>query len=219
MEDLIEFGMVQRPRMGVSIQNVTAEDAEVYGLPSVSGVLVQEVQENTPAAGVLEPEDVIVAIGGEPIGYVAELQAKVAEHRPGDRVSVTVFRDRRRIDVDVRLAEAPINGPRAVAEAPTVHSEDRLGINVQALDAQLAQQLGFNAPGGVVLREVAPGSAAQRRNVGAFRGQKLVRVNDDVIQTPEDVRDALDGAAPGEIVSLHFQDAEGTQRVVNLRMP
>jgi serine protease Do len=219
MEDLIEFGMVQRPRMGVSIQTVTAEDAEVYGLPSVSGVLVQTVEEEAPAAGVLRPEDVIVAIDGEPVGYVAELQAKIAERHPGDRVEVTIYRDGRRADVSVRLAEAPINGPRAVAEAPTVHSEDRLGINVQALDADLAQQLGFNAPGGVVLRDVAPGSAAQRRSVGQFVRNKLVRVNDSVIETPEDVREALDRVAPGEIVSLHFQDAEGTQRVVNLRMP
>jgi len=219
MEDLIEYGMVQRPRMGVTIEQVSAEDAEVYGLPSVSGVLVQTVQDDTPAAGVLQPEDVIVAIEGEPVGYVAELQAKVAEHRPGDQVTVTVYRDRRRMDVTVRLVEAPINGPRAVAEAPTVHAEQRLGIQVQPLDAQLAQQLGYAAPGGVVLREVTPGSAAQRRNVGAFRGNKLIRVNDEVIQTPEDVGEALDDVAPGEIVSLHFQDPEGSQRVVNLRMP
>jgi serine protease Do len=219
MEDLIEFGMVQRPRMGVAIENVSAEDAEVYGLPSVSGVLVQTVEEGTPAAGVLRQEDVIVAIDGEPVGYVAELQAKVAEHRPGDQVSVTIYRDRRRMDVSVRLSEAPINGPRMVAAAPTVHAEERLGIQVQTLDPQLAQQLGYNAPGGVVLREVAPGSAAQRRNVAAFRGNKLIRVNDEVIQTPEDVRQALDDVAPGEIVSLHFQDPQGTQRVVNLRMP
>jgi serine protease Do len=219
MEDLIEFGMVQRPRMGVSIQNVTAEDAEVYGLPSVSGVLVQEVQDGTPAVGVLEAEDVIVAIEGEPVGYVAELQAKVAEHRPGDRVNVTVFRDRRRMDVSLRLAEAPINAPRAVAESPTVRSEERLGIQLQPLDPTTAQQLGFAAPGGVVLSDVAAGSAAQRRNVGAFRGHKLARVNDEVIETTEDVNQALDQVAPGEIVSLHFEDAKGTQRVANLRMP
>jgi serine protease Do len=219
MEDLIEFGMVQRPRMGVSIQNVTAEDAEVYGLPSVSGVLVQEVQDGTPAVGVLEAEDVIVAIEGEPVGYVAELQAKVAEHRPGDRVNVTVFRDRRRMDVSLRLAEAPINAPRAVAESPTVRSEERLGIQLQPLDPTTAQQLGFAAPGGVVLSDVAAGSAAQRRNVGAFRGHKLARVNDEVIETTEDVNQALDQVAPGEIVSLHFEDAQGTQRVANLRMP
>ena len=221
MEDLIEFGMVQRPRMGVSITNVSAEDAEVYGLPSVSGVLVQTVEAGGPSDGVLRQEDVIVAVGGEPVGYVAELQAKVAERHPGDRVDVTVYRDGRRVDLSVELSEAPINGTPTVAEAPAVHAEERLGIQVQALDAALAEELGFSAPGGVVLRDVAPGSAAARRSVGAFLRppNKLTRVNDTVIQTPEDVRQALDRVAPGEIVSLHFEDPEGTQRVVNIRMP
>jgi S1-C subfamily serine protease len=123
------------------------------------------------------------------------------------------------MDVSLRLAEAPINAPRAVAESPTVRSEERLGIQLQPLDPTTAQQLGFAAPGGVVLSDVAAGSAAQRRNVGAFRGHKLARVNDEVIETTEDVNQALDQVAPGEIVSLHFEDAQGTQRVANLRMP
>jgi len=219
MEDLVEFGHVQRPRIGVSIDNVSAEDAEVYGLPSVSGVIVQTVEADGPADGALEQEDVVVAIDGEPVGYVAELQAKIAEHRPGERVTVTVYRDGRRMDVAVRLAEAPINGAPTVVAERTVHSEERLGINVEAIDAELAEQLGFSAPGGVVLRDVAPGSAAARRNVAAFVRNKLVRINETAIQTPDDVREALDGIAPGEIVSLHFQDNVGGQRVVNIRMP
>lgn len=219
MEDLIEFGMVQRPRMGVTIESVSAEDAEVYKLPSVSGVLVQTVERGGPADGALRQEDVIVAIGGEPVGYVAELQAKVAERRPGDDVDITIFRDGRRMDVTIELGEAPINERREVAAAPAVRSEERLGIRLQPLDPATAQQLGFDEAGGVVLSDVAAGSAAQRRNVGAFRGNKLVRVNDRTIQTPDDVSQALNGVAPGEIVSLHFRDARGTERVVNIRMP
>lgn len=219
MEDLIEYGHVKRPRLGVSIQTVSAEDAELYRLPSVSGVLVQTVEPGGPAVGILQSEDVIVALNGEPVGYVAELQAKIAENRPGDRVRLTVYRDGRPRDVEVRLEEAPINSAAAVAASRPVHSEERLGINVQALDPASAQQLGFNDPAGVVLRGVAPGSAAQRRGVGAFQGQKLVRINDTPVRTPEDVRAALDRVRSGQIVSLRFEDPEGVQRVVNVRMP
>ncbi len=219
MEDLVEFGHVQRPRIGVAIQNVEAEDAEVYGLPSVSGVMVQTVEPGGPADGVLQGEDVVVAIDGEPVGYVAELQAKIAEHRPGETVDVTIYRDRRRMDVRVRLAEAPINGAPTVVAERTVHSEERLGINVELLSAEVAEQLGYPAAGGVILRDVAPGSAAARRNLGAFTGNKLVRINDTGITTPDDVREALDDVSPGQIVSLHFLDPEGAQRVVNVRMP
>ncbi len=219
MEDLVEFGQVQRPRIGVQIQNVAAEDAEVYGLPSVSGVMVSGVEADGPAAGVLEPEDVVVAINGAPVGYVAELQAKIAEHHPGDRVTVTIYRDRRRMDLDIQLAEAPINATPTVVAERTVHSEERLGINVEVVDAELAEQLGYSTVGGVVLRDVAPGSAAARRNLGGFVGNKLVRINETTIETADDVRVALDGIAPGEIVSMHFQDNQGSPRVVNVRMP
>jgi serine protease Do len=219
MEDLVEYGHVRRPRIGVSIQDVQAEDAEVYGLPSVSGVLVQTVEEDGPASGVLQAEDVVVAIEGEPVGYVAELQAKIAEHHPGDRVTVTVYRNQSRMDVTVRLAEAPINGAPTITAERAVHAEERLGINVEELDAELAATIGFETSGGVVLSEVAPGSAAARRGVAGFRGQKLIRVNDSPIGTTDDVRTALERVSSGQIVSLHFEDPEGVQRVVNVRMP
>jgi len=219
MEDLVEYGHVKRPRIGVSIQDVSAEDAEIYGLPSVSGVLVQTVEAGGPSDGLLRSEDVIVAIDDEPVGYVAELQAKIAENRPGDRVKVTVFRNRQRTNIDVRLTEAPINSTPTVAAARPVLSEERLGINVQELDAAGAQQLGYDQAGGVVLRDVAPGSAAQRRAVGQFQGQRLVRINDTAITSRDDVRAALDRVGSGQIVSLHFEDPEGVERVVNVRMP
>jgi len=219
MEDLVEYGHVRRPRMGVSIQDVQAEDAEVYGLPSVSGVLVQTVEPDGPARGVLQAEDVVVAIEGDAVGYVAELQAKIAEYHPGDRITITVFRDRRRMDVTVRLTEAPINDAPPVVAGRAADAEERLGIRPENLNDELAQELGYESAGGVVLSEVAPGSAAARRGVATFRGQKLVRVNDTAIASTEDVRDALDGVSSGQIVSLHFQDPEGIQRVVNVRMP
>ena len=219
MEDLVEYGHVRRPRIGVSINDVVAEDAEVYGLPSVSGVLIQTVEEDGPAVGALQPEDVVVAIEGEPVGYTAELQAKIAERHPGDRVSLTVYRNRRPVDVTVRLAEAPINDAPAVAAERAALAEDRLGINVDVLDDELAQTIGYDSAGGVVLSDVAPGSAAARRGVAAFRGQRLVRVNETAIQSTADLRSALEQVSSGQIVSLHFEDPEGVRRVVNVRMP
>jgi serine protease Do len=219
MEDLIQYGHVQRPRIGVAIQEVSPEDAEVYGLPSVSGVLVQSVQDDSPSRDVLKAEDVIVAIDGEPVGYVAELQAKIAEHHPGDRVTVTVYRDKKRQDISLRLGEAPINDAPATVAASAARSDDRLGIHVDVLNDERAETFGFDQPGGVVLLDVTPGSPAARRGVGGFQGAKLIRVNDTDIRTPDDVGKALDAVGAGEIVSLHFEDNSGTRRVVNVRMP
>ena len=220
MEDLVEYGHVRRPRIGVTIDDVEAEDAELYGLPSVSGILVQDVDEAGPSFGAIRSEDVIVQLDGEPVGYVSELQAEIAERRPGDRVRVTVYRNKRPTDVEVRLGEAPINEVAAAAVVqPTSHPAERLGINVETLDAATADELGFAQATGVVLADVARGSAAERRGVAAYLGNKLIRINDLTISSPDDVRAALDDAAPGEIVSLHFLHPNGDERVVNVRMP
>ena len=203
----------------MEIITATAEDAEVYGLPSISGILVQAVDPEGPASGNLEPEDVIVALDGKSVGYVAELQAQIAQRRPGDRVSLTVYRDGGPIDVAIQLDEAPINSSPASVSERTIHSEERLGINVEELDQELATELRFPEAGGVVLTQVTRGSPAQRRGVGQYVGNKLIQVNAADIATPEDVRDALDVVAGGEIVSLHFENRDGTGRVVNVRMP
>lgn len=219
MEDLVEYGHVRRPRIGVSIQDVVAEDAAVYGLPSVSGVLVQTVESGGPSSGQLRPQDVIVAIDGEPVGYTAELQAKIAERRPGDRVVIRVYREQRSVEVTIRLDEAPIVAQTQTVATRTAHAEERLGIHVETIDDEVAQATGFQVGSGVVLTEVAPGSAAARRGVDAYRGNRVVRINDRLIGTPEDVRDSLDQIASGEIVSLLFEDTIGQERVVNMRMP
>ncbi|MBT8488103.1 MAG: trypsin-like peptidase domain-containing protein [Gemmatimonadetes bacterium] len=219
MEDLIEYGHVKRPRIGVQIADIVAEDAEAYGLPKVSGVLVQDVPDDGPAYRVLEREDVIVALDGQPVGYVSELQAEIAERRPGDRVELTVYRDGRPEDLSIRLGEAPLNDVAAVvAEAPVLASE-RLGIQVEALTPEIAAQIGYEEPTGVILRDVLSGSVAERRGVAGYEGWKLIRINEREIERPEDVRSALDAVEAGEIVSLYFEFRDGTQRFVNVRMP
>jgi serine protease Do len=216
MEDLIEYGHVRRPLIGVTIEGVTPEDAELYGLPKVSGVFVQEVREDGPSLGNLLPEDVIVALDGQPVGYTAELQAKIAERRPGDRVELTVYRDRVQRNVTVRLDEAPINDRPAQPAQPTTHAVEQLGLNVEPLDAETAQEL-FAREAGVVIRDVASGSPAARRSVPI--NVMLVQVNDTEIRTPDDVRQALSTTEGGQIVSLHLLDRRGRTRVVNVRMP
>lgn len=216
MEDLVEYGHVRRPRIGVTIEDVEAEDAEFYGLPSVSGILVQTVPDDGPSAGILRQEDVIVALDDQPVGYVSELQAEIAERRPGDRVDLTVYRDGSPLSLEVQLGEAPINNIRTVATQAPATGEERLGIQVEAIDPS---DTAFEGIRGVLLVDVARGSAAERRGVGAYRNTRLFQINDAEIETPTDVRDALDRILPGEIVSLHFVDRVGDERVVNVRMP
>ncbi len=219
MQDLIKYGHVKRPMIGVQIGPVAAEDAEVYGLPSVSGILVQDVTKGGPAEGVLKRQDVIVKLDGKPVGYVAELQAKIAEHHPGDEVTLTIYRNKHPMQVKIRLGEAPINDVESQPAAPAVHAEQRLGIEVQELDAETADHLGYKEAGGVVLKTVARASPAARRGVGQLIGWKLTAVDGTKVGTQQDLRDALTKAKGGEIVSLHFENPSKDHQVVNIRMP
>jgi len=219
MEDLVEYGHVKRPRLGVQIDDVEPEDAEIYGLPSVSGVRVGGVPDDGPASGILRQEDVIVALDGDPVGYVAELQARIAQYRPGDRVTVTIYRDRSPRDETIRLGEAPINDIPTTVAARDELAEERLGINVEEMSPELAEQYGLSEPEGVVLSNVARASPAARRNVQNYINWKLVRVNDTAISTTDDVRRALDAVGAGDIVQLYFENPNGDVRFENVRMP
>ena len=218
MEDVIEYGMVRRPRIGVEIQTVTANDADAYGLPSVSGVLIQAVDADGPAASVLMAEDVIVALNGNPVEYTGELQGAIAEHGPGDRVVLTVYRDGSPRDIEMTLGEAPINEMREVGAATEIHAAERLGIEVASLDDADARRGNF-ASGGVFLAGVDRGGAAFRSGVGAHVGDKIVQVGDAEIETERDLRDALAAVDPGGVVTLRFLRRDGQTRVVNVRMP
>lgn len=218
MEDLVEFGEVRRPQIGVQIVEIAPEDAEAYGLPAVEGALVQDVTAGGPADGAgIRQEDVIVAIDGESIGYVSQLQGKVAMYRPGDRVTVTVYRDGQPRDITVRLGEAPINTQVAAAPVAEPDMVERLGIGVQELTAELARQLQFSEAGGVIISEVQRGSPAFRR--GVVRGAKLLEINQTQIREVADVGRVLDSVEPGSIVRFLLGDQSGGSRVVNVRMP
>lgn len=222
MEDLIEYGVVRRPWLGVSILDVTPEDAEVYGLPEVWGVLVQGfggTDEQTPArrAGIL-PEDVIVAIDGRPVRRVGQLQQTVAQRRPGERVEVTVYRDGSPREVTVELGEAPISSVPVQAATAPVRSEEKLGISARELTPELAEQFGYPEAGGVIVDAVQPGGPAARRGLTG-PGWKILEVDREPVENLDDMKRLLDAVAEGDVVSLRVGTPDGSSRVVNIRVP
>src|SRR5690606_32916069 len=116
MTDLIEKGRVERALPGVSIVDVSVEDAEVYGLARIEGVLVEDFAGDSPArrAG-LQRGDVIVTIDGAPATRVGQLQRLVANHAPGETVRLGVIRYGQPHELTVELMRAPV---AEVARAP-----------------------------------------------------------------------------------------------------
>jgi S1-C subfamily serine protease len=86
MSDLIDFGVVQRGYLGVSIADITQELKEEKNLPNLKGVYVANVVDDGSAkkAGI-KTGDVILKIGSKDITSVAALQEEVGKRRPGDK--------------------------------------------------------------------------------------------------------------------------------------
>lgn len=94
MDDLLEFGVVQRGLLGIQIRDVTAQLSEEEDLSTMQGVYVAEVSAGSGAeeAGI-EPKDVIIAVDGKEVKNTSRLQELVAIHRPGEKVEVVLLRD------------------------------------------------------------------------------------------------------------------------------
>ena len=220
MEDLIEYRAVRRAFLGVQIGAVGPEDAEVYGLPEVSGALVQDITEGTAAedAG-LQPQDVIVAIDDDPVDYSNQLQQLVARKRPGDQVRIAYYRDGERQETEVRLGESPLNETAAAPEPErTTRAEERLGIEVVDNSPELARRYQFRIDDGVLISGVTRMGPADRRGVQA--GDLLVRINRRQVESADEVTELLAEVEPGEIVTLVLANpVTGRQRFTNIRMP
>ena len=116
VNDLKEFGQVQRALIGVNIQDVESDDADKLKLNAVKGVMVTRVLEGGSAkeAGLRE-NDVILKFDGNDVNTVAELQEQVSTHRPGDKGSVTYFRNGKETTVPIVLKNSA--GTTAVVTA------------------------------------------------------------------------------------------------------
>ncbi len=202
MEDLIAYGRVKRAFLGVTIEAVTAEDAEVLGLPDVSGALVQDVTEDTPAerAG-LRKHDVIREVDGEKVLTGNDLQHKIALKAPGDRVRIGIYRDGRPREVTAGLDELPYSGEAAATPVRQPRAADKIGIvEVVDITPEIAEQLQLETTDGVAVAEVQANGPAANRYIGP--GCVITEIDRLRIQDEDDVRDALEDVDPGEVVSL-----------------
>lgn len=104
VNDILEFGEVQRALIGISIQNVDQKIADKLSIDVVNGVLVTGLTNNGAAAeaGIREM-DIIIGVNGKEIQNVPELQEEISQFRPGDTIVVSLIRNSRREDVKLVL--------------------------------------------------------------------------------------------------------------------
>jgi serine protease Do len=227
MDQFRKFGRVRRAVLGVSIQDVTADDARATGLGEIRGALVGGFggAEQSPAqrAGVQEG-DVILAVNGTPVSSVATLQRTVYELTPGQQVTLDLHRYGERRQVRFALAEVP-DEPRVASAAPRAATPaspgSKLGVSVVALSAETARQAGVRVPPslrGVLVGEVDPSGPSLGR---LGRGDVIVAVlgaggRRTAVSSPEQLRDLVAQAPNGVVSLLVASGGQGQTRVANV---
>ncbi|AST57615.1 serine protease [Thermoanaerobacterium thermosaccharolyticum] len=102
IDELIKHGYVERPVMGVSVQEVTSQDAAQYNIPV--GLYIAQVQQGSGAdAAGLQAGDVITAVDGTKVDTFDSLQSIITKHKIGDTITVTFWRNGRTLTAKVKL--------------------------------------------------------------------------------------------------------------------
>jgi len=204
VEDLLEYGAVQRGYLGVSIRPLDGNLADELGLDITQGVYIQSVMENSAAAEAgMQEGDVVVSIDGEAIRSAAELQENIARRRPGDEVAVTVNRDGSEQTLAVELKG--INGSRSVAQQSTGSIFNRLGAQFSDLESELAAELGLE--GGARLTELRPGLL--QRETRVKEGFIVTHINGKPVRNLADLERKLENAEGGVMMEGVYADAPG----------
>jgi serine protease Do len=218
-DDLIQYGVVHRPRLGVTIQDVNAADAEIYRLPAITGVEISSVAPGLPAerAG-LQMGDVVVQLEGTPVHTVAELQDRIARLQPGAKVRLSLIRDGRQRDVTVELAQFAPAADRTAPTARAASGVGLLGFSVAPVPASIADPR-------------LEGDHVQLTDIDRFGPAfeagitvpifVLLSINGEPMRSVQDVEAFARRLEPGRVVSvvvLNVRDPEGAPTVYNYRV-
>lgn len=108
MQQILDSGEVRRGQIGVGIQDINADLRKAFGLKNGQrGVLITQVNDGSPAAKAgLKSGDVILAVNGQRTHSSGQLRSQIGMRKVGDRIELTILRDERTMEIDVKIAEA-----------------------------------------------------------------------------------------------------------------
>ena len=181
VSDLKEFGTVQRAILGISGHDLD-ERTKDKDLGTVEGVYVTEVTDDSGAkAAGIEPGDVIIRIAGKKVHNMAELQENLTMYRPGDKVEVTILRNKKEKTLDVTLKNMQGN-----TEVVKKFDLSMLGAAFKPISEDVKRHLGVSY--GLEVTGVDKGKFA---DAGIKKGFVILKVNGDKITSEEDLANAL----------------------------
>ena len=188
MDQLLQKGKVTRGWIGVTIQELTPELAQEFGLKRSKGALVSDVAKDSPAAksGIIRG-DVILEFNDKEVKDVSSLRNMVALSKSGNEITMRILRAGKEFTVKVFIVELPREVAEVAPEQSTEDAEARIlaGLTVMNLTKEIVRQLGFNTDEkGVVVVKVEPGSSADEAELK--KGDIIKEINKKSIENLED---------------------------------
>ena len=200
-------GKIARGWLGVSIQEITKDLADSFGMKNTNGALVAGVEKSGPAdKGGLVAGDVILKFDGKAINSSSDLPRAVGGLKPGKSVNVEVLRKGATKTLSVVVAEAPndkddVSSPSKGATKPEVN---RIGLILNELTPQQKKKL--NGKSGLLVTDSQGASAL----AGVRRGDIVLGINNAEVATVEQFNKTLSGISNGKTVAVLVLRGEST---------
>jgi serine protease Do len=215
-DELIKTGAVHHGYLGISMNDVTPENASFFNLPDATGAIVSQVTADSPAghAG-LKSGDVLRKLNGTEIVNGGALQVAVSQVSPGTTISLGILRDGKAETVSVKVGE--FHSPTEVADnsdSPAGHA-GKLGVSVDNLTPDVRQQLNIPSQvNGAAVASVKPGSPAE--DAGLAPGDVIQEVNRHPVQNAEAFASQVHSVPAGkDILLLVWSRGGATYRIVH----
>ena len=196
IDQLIEFGETKRGWLGVRIQDVTKEIAEIEKLDKARGALVASVAENSPSdkAGV-KAGDIILEFNGEKIQEMKQLPIIVARTEVGKKVKVKIWRNKKEIEKLITLGRLETSEDFKVTEKKKPTKEiyiDQLKITVRELSSEDIKSRNLpNQTSGLVITKIETNSplsnSVESNSIIIEAQKKKIRTSNDLIQVVKQV--------------------------------
>ena len=199
-EDLIKYGQVQRAYIGVRIRPVTETLANDYNLPNVKGIHVNSLTENGAAydAGI-KSGDVILQINSKEVNSVPQLQEQISKYRPGDNVTVTVWRGGIEKKILVELRDN--DGGTTLKSSDKSEIKEILGAQFSNISDETKTKLGIT--GGAQIKELQRGKLSYS---GIKKGFIVTKIDGNDINNSADLENLLENRSGGILLEGVYEN-------------
>lgn len=200
VEDIKEYGKVQRAMLGISMTELTQELASLAGIKGdFSGVYIAELVRSGAAwkAGIREG-DVLVAIDGRKMKSPSEVQAAVNAHKPGDVVSILIVRDGKEDEIEVQL-----QGEATASVATDDNVATVMGATLAEPDPAVLKKLRLK--GGVEIIALEKGNF---KNAGVNKGLIITHINQAPVTTVKEALEIIKNARRGFLVEGMYRNGD-----------